>query len=185
MVELFNQEDDFFHITCHVDATLKSKIEKGEFVELDKLIPKDPTKHMYDYGKMEFMSHDGATFFIPSTDKDNKINGIRRWEQAFRVYAAIYSRANPSKAAEIWQYVHTINLATSSFVWDNVAAYDSTFRQLMSKYPNRSWAIIYQQMWSLSMREPLHRSSGASVTGSNSQRSSNYGGKKERDCCGA
>ena len=100
MIELFNQEDDFFHITSHVDASLKNKIEKGEFVELNKCL--------YDYSKMELVSRDGATFFIPSTDKDNEINGIQRWEQAFRLYAAIYSRANPSRAAKIWQYVHTI-----------------------------------------------------------------------------
>ena len=29
-----NEDDKFFHIMCHVDANLKAKIEKGEFVAL-------------------------------------------------------------------------------------------------------------------------------------------------------
>ena len=34
-------DDNFFHITCHINPSLRSKIEKGEFIELDKLLPKD------------------------------------------------------------------------------------------------------------------------------------------------
>ena len=34
-------DDDFFHLTCHIDPSLFHKIEKGEFVELEKLLPKD------------------------------------------------------------------------------------------------------------------------------------------------
>ena len=34
-------DNNFFHLTCHVDSTLISKIEKGEFVELEKLLLKD------------------------------------------------------------------------------------------------------------------------------------------------
>ena len=33
--------DDFFHLTCHIEPNLIHKIEKGEFVELEKLLPKD------------------------------------------------------------------------------------------------------------------------------------------------
>ena len=31
-------DDDFFHLTCHIDANLKTKIEKGQYVDLDKLL---------------------------------------------------------------------------------------------------------------------------------------------------
>ena len=34
-------DDDFFHLTCFIEPSLIHKIEKGEFVELDKLLPKD------------------------------------------------------------------------------------------------------------------------------------------------
>ena len=58
---------------------------------------------------------------------------MRQWKQAFRVYAAIYSRANPTRAAEIWQYVEIINQAAGTYVLENVASYDFHFRKMMSK----------------------------------------------------
>ena len=99
---------------------------------------------------------DGHSYFVP-TVADNKITGVRKWEQAFRVYATVYSQANPLRAVEIWQYVHTINTAASSYIWDNVAQYNVTFRHLMSQYPTRSWAKIYNQMWSLSMKDLIQQ----------------------------
>ena len=89
------------------------------------------------------------------SDHLNKINGYRRWEQAFRIYATIYCGANPTCAREIWQYVSVINTASTSFVWDNIYEYDITFRHLMAFNPASSWAVTYGQMWNICMREPL------------------------------
>ena len=36
-----DNDDDFFHITCHIDPTLKAKIERGEYVELERLLSRD------------------------------------------------------------------------------------------------------------------------------------------------
>ena len=36
------------HIVCHVEPNLRQKIERGEFVELEKLLPKDPMKRLMD-----------------------------------------------------------------------------------------------------------------------------------------
>ena len=91
---------------------------------------------------MEIVSRGGETFILP-IDKDSKITNVRRWEQAFRIYAVIYSQANPHRAAEIWQYVYVINSAAATYVWENVANYDYTFRQLMACNPNRSLANMY------------------------------------------
>ena len=181
--KLIESDDQFFHITCHIDSALKVKIEQGEFVDLEKLLPKDPTRKAVDDNRMELVNRDGSTFFIPAVDKEAKISNVRKWEQAFRVYAAIYSRANPHRAAEIWQYVYTINLAASSFVWDNVANYDFTFRQLMAKYPSRSWALIYNQMWNLAMREPLHRFNVAGSAGNSARRSGEFNSKGRDNYC--
>ena len=151
-------DDQFFHVTCHLDDGLKGKIEQGEFVELDRLLPKvrNGRAGSQNEHKMDLIYKDGHSYFVPA-GSDNRITGIRKWEQAFRIYATVYSQANPLRAAEIWQYVHTINTAAGSYTWDNVSQYDVTFRHLMSQYPNRSWAKIYQQMWSLSMRDPIQR----------------------------
>ena len=103
----FTQDDDeFFHLSCHIDANLKKRIENGEFVELDRLLPKNRTQLMKEEQPLQqFVNKDGSTYWAPP-DRDSKITNVRRWEQAFRVYAAVYTTANPSRTAEIWQYIY-------------------------------------------------------------------------------
>ena len=127
-------------------------------MDLEKLLPKDPNGgggniSMTDESKVELVTKGRHTYFKPI--KESHINGLRKWEQAFRVYAAIYTQANPTRATEIWQYMHVINVAASAYQWLNLAYYDLTFRQLMAYRPNRSWAKTYNQGWNLSMKEPL------------------------------
>ena len=63
--------------------------------------------------------------------------------------------ANPHRSKEIWQYITVINTAASSYLWNNVYNYDITFRHLMAFNPQRSWPVTYNQMWNLSMRDPI------------------------------
>ena len=156
-------DDELFHLTCHIDKNTQDKIEHGDFVDLEKLVPKDRL-----FGgssgdgspRLEWVQKDGQTFLTPAnSDKNIKITSFRKWEQAFRMYATIYCGANPSRAREIWQYISVINTAASSYVWDNVYNYDIIFRHLMAYNPQRSWSKTYNQMWNLSMYEPLQRGS--------------------------
>ena len=50
--------------------------------------------------KMQIIEKDGQTF-LSTAEKENHINSVRKWEQAFCIYATIYSTANPSCAGEI------------------------------------------------------------------------------------
>ena len=165
-----DNDDDFFHVTCHVDPGMIQKIEKGEFVDLEKLIPKErfgyaAYRHS-DENRMELVNRQGMTYFVPVSDRE-KITGIKRWDQAFRVYAAIYSKVHPDRVVEIWQYIHVIHTAAASYVWDNVAYCDYTFCQLMARKPYRSWAKTYNQVWNLAMRDPLSRTISGNGNGSN------------------
>ena len=152
-------DDAFFHIICHVDPTLRTKIEKGEYVDLEKLLPRNKFKQRSFENRFEWITRDGVTHLAP-IERDTKITGIRKWEQAFRVYTAIYSKANPHWVSEIWQYVYVINNAASTFIWDNVAEYDFTFRQLMSSNPTRSWAKMYTQIWNLTLKDHINKFQG-------------------------
>ena len=93
-------DDEFFHLMCHIEPNLIHKIEKGEFVELEKLLPKDKIGGSKDEGRLEWVQRDGGTYLVP-VQKDNKISGFRHWEQAFRAYAMIYCGANPHRSKEI------------------------------------------------------------------------------------
>ena len=87
-------DDDFFHLTCFIEPSLIHKIEKGEFVELEKLLPKDKLGGRSEDNRLEWVQRDGGTFLVPA-QKDNKIGSFRRWEQALWAYAMIYCGANP------------------------------------------------------------------------------------------
>ena len=150
------EDDEFFHVSCHIEPALKAKIEAGGFVDLNKLLPKNRFQALNDEQRMSFITKNGESYLVPA-DSDVKINGVRRWEQAFRVYAAIYSKAQPHCSSEIWQYVHVINTAAASYNWENVAYYDFTFRHLMAEKPQRSWARTYTQLWNLAMCEPINK----------------------------
>ena len=152
-------DDDYFHLCCHVDMGLKAKIEKGEFVKLERLLPKQRSGFRQEES-LEWISKDGMTYLAPIQDKE-KIMGIRRWDQAFRMYASIFCAANPDRSGEIWQYIHVINSAVASFQWDNVAYYDFVFRKMMNDRPNRSWVKAYVQLWQLSMRDPINKNQGS------------------------
>ena len=121
-------DDDFFHLTCHIDPSLIHKIEKGEFVKLEKLLPKEKLGGREEK-RLKWVQRDGGTFLVPA-QKDNKIGNFRRWEQAFRAYATIYCRAHLHRSKEIWQYIMVINTTASAYAWDNVYNYDITFRHL-------------------------------------------------------
>ena len=90
-------DDDFFHLTCDIDPSLKTKIECGKYVNLDKVLPKD---NMFgrmvasNETKLKWIQSEGNTYLVPAKSS-SRINCFRRWEQAFRVYATIYSTKKP------------------------------------------------------------------------------------------
>ena len=125
-------DDDFFHLTCHIDTALKSKIEKGEYVDLDRLLPKENNffSGRVNYSnetKLEWVQSEGSTYLVLAKNA-SKINCFRQWEQAFRMYATIYCTTHPNRAREIWQYVSVINTASMAYNWENVYNYDMVFR---------------------------------------------------------
>ena len=140
-VQYVDPDDKFLAIDCHVDSALREKIAAGKYVELEKLLKRDkrflPSKQD---GTVELVRRDGSTYLVPSDFKDTQIGNVRRWEQAFKVYATIYTREHPTRVAEVWQYIESIHRAARSAPWENVANYDFTFRHLMEQNPTRSWA---------------------------------------------
>ena len=104
----FDQDDEFFHITSQIEPNLTQKIEKGEYVELERLLPNDRTARRNDEINKQLyqlITQGTSSYLEAPFPKTGKINNIRKWDLAFRVYAAIYTNANPERASEIWQYV--------------------------------------------------------------------------------
>ena len=96
---LFNDDNpqNYTQVSAHIDEVQANKIKVGGFIEIEKLQqrPRDFRSNSMNQG-VELVVQDGRTYFIPSKDKDlQKINCFAKWEQAFRVYASIYTQANP------------------------------------------------------------------------------------------
>ena len=152
-------DDSFLHISCDVEDGTAEKARRGEYVELAKLLAKQNRTFVpgEEPGTMEIVNkRSGQTFMLPvNEDKPIRITNFFVWEKAFRIYMALYSEAHPAKATEMIQYVHTIQHASSKYVWENVAYYDRVFRQMMHKNPNRNWGKIYTQMWNIALTDPI------------------------------
>ena len=81
------------------------------------------------------------------------MTNFSRWEQAFRVFSNIYMCKYPDRSSELIQYNHVTHTAALLYTWDNVYLYDRDFRFHLSRYPNRSWAVILQQAWTMRLKD--------------------------------
>ena len=149
-------DEGFLVVGAHLDEVTMDKISKGEYVDFGKLIPKDKIM-MEEDGRLEMIIKNGKTYWVP-VNAGTAINSFNKWEQAFRVYSNIFSKYNPSRAAELIEYNHVIHTIACHYIWDNVYSYDKDFRLHMARNPARSWAIILQQAWSLRLRDRLAHS---------------------------
>ena len=176
-----DDDDDFFHVSCHIDKAIIAKIERGEFIDLEKLLQKKTLLEPNNDKRLQLVNRDGESYFVPSVDKETKINNVKKWEQAFRVYTTVYCKANPERSAEILQYADVINRAAQIFSWDNVAKYDYVFRQLMAAKPYRSWAKTYTQMWNMTLNEPIKKFQENNSSNVSNNRNHNNN-KKDNTC---
>ena len=119
IVDVAQIDNQYFLSTCHVDETTREKIYNGKYVDLEKLLPNPKKFRTSEEGRagFELIKKDGLKYLVQNEDgaKDNKITGVRKWAEAFRIYTALYSKANPLRSAELMQYMHTIHLASGSF----------------------------------------------------------------------
>ena len=92
-------------MTSQIEPGLKAKIERGEFIDLERLLPKDKfssgIRGNDDLNKQLFqlISQGTNSYLSPPSDQrsGNRISSVKKWDQAFRVFAAIYTQANPSR----------------------------------------------------------------------------------------
>ena len=133
-------DEDYQMIDSHLDDMIKRKIVNFKYIDFSKLINRSKVISEQDQ-RLEIVNHNGMTYFAPVAD-NIQINTYGKWEQAFRIYSNTLTSVYPSEAPELLQYNHTIHTASSSYVWDNVYAYDKEFRHHIGRHPSRSWAII-------------------------------------------
>lgn len=148
----------------HVDWAMRQRIMRGDFVELDKLLPKLAKKPGSNRERMHLCNQDGRAYWA-SESEENVINSYRKWEQAFEIYASIYIIAFPNRASELYDYKHVIRDAAENFIWDNVAGYDDEFRRHLGAHPTRGWTPKLSDEWTKHMKTQLGKGSGGHYNG--------------------
>ena len=171
-------DESFLLVASHIDPITHEKIAKGEYVDFARLILKDRVLSEDD-GRMQLVIKGGESFWVPmSQSETTSITSFARWEQAFRVFSDVYNRAHPQRSGELIQYNHIIHTASMAYTWENVYMYDKEFRLHMSRNPERSLALLLEQLWSLRLRDHLRHepNGGGQYSSQNTQ-----GGGTPRD----
>lgn len=176
----------------HVDAAMRSRILRGEYVELEKLLPKHLKGNSQNQKRMHLVNTEGRALWAPENEGP-EINSYRKWEQAFEVYASIYITGFPKRAGELYDYKYVIRDAADNFIWENVAGYDEEFRRHLGSHPSRGWTPKLSDEWTKHMKTQLHKhgekGGAASTSGGHSsfanQNVNNNGGagQKAREIC--
>ena len=78
----FDQDDEFFHITCHVDPALRSKIERGIYIDLERLLPSNKIgrleKTYEENSVFKLDMKEGQLFVAPANETNGKISSIKK-----------------------------------------------------------------------------------------------------------
>ena len=122
-------DENYMAIGGFVEPNLCEKIVKGEFIDFGRLLPKG-RNFAENTGRLELVNRGGQTFFVPSNRDQGVISSFSKWEQAFRVYSNICTRAHPDRAAELIQYNHIIFTAAATYTWDNVYTYEGSLEPI-------------------------------------------------------
>ena len=169
-------DEDYIVVGNHIDKSMRNKIANSEYVDFAKLIPRDRFISGEEDHCMEMVNRNGMSFWMPVADRGGMvISNFSKWEQAFCVFANVYTHFYPDKAGDLIQYNHIIHTAAQTFVWDNVYCYDREFHIHLSRHhPHRSWSIILQQAWSMYLKEkittPTHQGHNSGNKSGNARR---------------
>ena len=148
-------DESYLMVASHVDQGMRQRIERGEFVDFARLLPRNKVRYVED-NRLVPVQKGVMSYCEPLADKEmGTIASYGKWEQAFRVFSDIFTRANPGRAGELIQYGHVIHTASLSYCWDNVYTYDREFRLHMSSNPDRAWSVILQQAWTMFLKDKL------------------------------
>ena len=168
--DLMAMDNDYQMLDSHIDDAMKKKIWALEYIDFSKLLVKNRASREEDQC-LEIVSRNGMTFLSPVFDREHlQINSYGKWEQAFRVFSNVLTTKFPGKSPELLQYNHTIHSAASSYVWENVYAYDREFRRHIARYPTRAWNVILQQAWTMLLKDRLKNDHGMFKKGGKSKK---------------
>lgn len=163
-------EGEFDPLTVQLDGLTLDKIERGAYVDLRKLLPKETLGDDEDEDELHWVMQGGTPKLRKkSAGEILNINGYRRWMTAFSAYSRIYVKSNPQRGPETHQYLLDIQDAANTYTWDSVYAYDKIFQMYMEKNPKHDWGAPYAKYWNKILKKK-DREPGANFPGGQRQK---------------
>ena len=109
---------------------VRHAIERGEFVELSKLL----TTHL------------GSGSSSKRSSSTRSITGLESWLEAWSIYAAVLSSHKPHLAPDLFQYQDFITMSSCRFQPYAWLQYDAQFRLKMASNPGTCWSSINPEL---------------------------------------
>ncbi len=117
------------HHTLPVPRKVRHAIERGEFVELHKLL----SEHL-------ILSGSASSSRSSRSHSTRSITGLDTWLEAWSIYAAVLSSSKPYLAAHLFQYQAFITRSSRRFRSYAWLQYDAQFRLKMASNPDMQWS---------------------------------------------
>ena len=123
-----------------VPLKLVNKIESGEFVDMDDLLPDK-------LGSTRPQMHDDQSTTTKS--RRRSVTNILEWIQCFSVYIAVITRKQPERIQDLLGYQSRILEAHLEYAGDYWLGYDRRFRLEAAASNNTNWSTIDTNLWSI------------------------------------
>jgi hypothetical protein len=78
-----------------------------------------------------------------------QVTSIHNWTSAFLIFSAIFLEAHPHRTQELLKYASLIRTAAARYQGWGWREYDKQFRMRQQIQPQRSWASIDNELWTL------------------------------------
>ena len=142
-----------FHLPGELSGMLPhntiQKILTLQFFDLTNLLPSN-TALLHDPQPIHLQvgGDTGQQLVLSRRPTQKKqINSIQDWVSAFTAYAAVLTTANPTRAADLFEYTRLIVQAQQQYRGDAWQMYDIAFRKKAANRHLTKWADIDSALW--------------------------------------
>jgi hypothetical protein len=129
-------------IPAHVNTKLMASVQKGEYISLYDLLPKEP---LPSNEIMAVQNKNGTVSFQPK--KAKSLDNFDNWLTAWNVYEHLVIMHKPELYYRLSQYRQFIHMCDRKFQWHAVSTYDKSFRAKLSETNSFAFDTIDNMMY--------------------------------------
>ena len=129
----------------HVSISTREKIKRGEYIELNSLLPPTPGYQVEEsLAKQIRLSEDDGQLVLSTTSgaAKRKLDNLAAWLEAWSIYCSILCVAQSDRASELIAYQLRIVQPARKYRWPAVSEYDMCFRQKAAYIPALQWDTV-------------------------------------------